>query len=314
MGRSYKKKFTFLLSSILLFPIFINKSIFIMTKKLMKNNDNKYYNWKLGNISYNIQGTGKPILLVHGIGIGCSGREWDNNVYELSLNYKVYTIDLLGFGCSDKPKMTYTSYMYSQLINDFIKDIIKKPVYIVSSSASTIFVTIACISKPNNFNKILMIEPNGINNKTAENKNKWTLRLTESPILGTTIYNIMASKLYCKYNLNQNLFYAKERMVTNNLIKCYYNNAHIGGENNKFPIASFINNYMNMDMKMLLKQLNVPLYVVFGENSNSNTNYNINVIQSLKANTECAVFEKTRLLPHYENPTEFNKLTKNFFR
>lgn len=315
MGRIYKKKFAFLLSLLFLLPILINKIIFILSERLSKEyNNNKTYHWRLGNISYDVMGSGKPILLIHGMGIGCSGREWDNNVSELSLYYKVYTIDLLGFGYSDRPKITYTAYMYSQLINDFIKNIIKQPVYVVSSSSSSIFATMACITKPNHFNKILMIEPTGIQNKPAENKDKWIRKLVESPILGTTIYNMLASKVYCKHMLNQNLFFAKECMITKDLIDCYYNNAHRGGGGNKFPFASFITNYMYWDMKMLLKQLTIPLYVVFGENANSNTDYIIEVIQSTKRDTEYAIFEKTRLLPHFENPIEFNNLLKNFFK
>ena len=36
------------------------------------------YEWKFGNIKYLKYGNGKPLLLLHGIGIGSAGHEWDN--------------------------------------------------------------------------------------------------------------------------------------------------------------------------------------------------------------------------------------------
>ena len=43
---------------------------------------------------------------------------------KLAENHAVYALDLLGCGRSEKPKITYTNYLYVQLISDFIKNVI----------------------------------------------------------------------------------------------------------------------------------------------------------------------------------------------
>ena len=50
-------------------------------------------------------GPDKPaVLLVHGF--GGNSRHWRRNIAELAKGHRVYAIDLLGYGYSDKPDPT----------------------------------------------------------------------------------------------------------------------------------------------------------------------------------------------------------------
>ena len=53
-------------------------------------------------------------------------------------------MDLLGCGCSDRPKITYTNFLYVQLITDFIKAVIKQPTDVLTSGLSGSFAVMAC--------------------------------------------------------------------------------------------------------------------------------------------------------------------------
>ena len=50
-----------------------------------------------------------PLLLIHGF--GASTDHWRKNIAELSQDFEVYAIDLLGFGRSQKPAWTYNLYI-----------------------------------------------------------------------------------------------------------------------------------------------------------------------------------------------------------
>lgn len=65
-------------------------------------------------------------------------------IHPLAKHHTVYTMDLIGCGRSDKPKITYTSYLYVQLINDFIKDIIHEKTDIIAAGNSCSIVVQAC--------------------------------------------------------------------------------------------------------------------------------------------------------------------------
>ena len=83
------------------------------------------YKWKFGDISYTKKGNKSPILLIHDLNSISSSYEWSNVRDELAKTHTVYAIDLLGCGYSTKPSITYTAYLYVQLIGDFIKNIFK---------------------------------------------------------------------------------------------------------------------------------------------------------------------------------------------
>lgn len=101
----------------------INKYIKMtaISKNLLSVQEPHCYKWRLGNIHYTKIGNGKPLLLIHDLDSSSSGCEWDNLISQLKNQYTIYTIDLLGCGRSEKPNLTYTNFLYVQLINDFIK-------------------------------------------------------------------------------------------------------------------------------------------------------------------------------------------------
>lgn len=58
---------------------------------------------KLGSVNtrYWHAGSGGSVVLLHGI--GCSVLEWQANVNEFARQHRVYALDILGFGLTDKP-------------------------------------------------------------------------------------------------------------------------------------------------------------------------------------------------------------------
>ena len=88
-------------------------------------------------------GTGDPVLLIHDTNSASSSVEWSKISKRLQKKHTVYTMDLLGCGLSDKPGLSYTNYMYVQLITAFIKDIIKSKTSVVASNLSSSFVIMA---------------------------------------------------------------------------------------------------------------------------------------------------------------------------
>ena len=124
----------------------INKVIgkIATSKDLLNTRNKEIFNWRFGDISYSVTGEGKPVLLIHNLKEDSSSIEWSQIIPELSLNHTVYTIDLLGCGLSDRPDMICTSFMYTQLVSDFVRDVIKKKTNIVVTGKSAAFVLEAC--------------------------------------------------------------------------------------------------------------------------------------------------------------------------
>lgn len=70
------------------------------------------------NIRYWAMGSGPLLLPIHGL--GASVEYWQQNIEPLSQHCRVYAMDLLGFGRSDKPRIEYSLHYAAQFIADFM--------------------------------------------------------------------------------------------------------------------------------------------------------------------------------------------------
>ncbi len=124
---------------------FNNKLFSISREKLRKKElKQRIYNWKFGSISYRVSGEGESILLLHDTFSGASSIEFDRIIHQLSKKYTVYALDLLGYGFSERSNITYTAYLYIQLINDFIHEVISKEnITVITSGNSHTFALLA---------------------------------------------------------------------------------------------------------------------------------------------------------------------------
>ena len=172
----------------------INKFIFNTSDEHSEEDSSNYYNWKFGNIYYQKTGSGSPLFLIHDLNHYSSSMEWGKVIDTLSREHTVYTIDLLGCGKSDKPAITYTCYLYVQLLTDFIRDIIGEKTDIVATGASVSFVTAACQNIADQICHIILVCPESIRTlaKAPNHKSKLLASIINLPIYGTFIYNVGA--------------------------------------------------------------------------------------------------------------------------
>lgn len=154
------------------------------------------YQWKFGNIAYVTAGSGSPLLLIHDLNSYSSSYEWEQTINSFAKNHKVYAIDLLGCGHSDKPNLTYTTFMYTQLINDFVLNIIRSKTDVVATAGSTPIVIMAAFNNHALFNKIILVSPLSVEDalKGPDNLSGIRRHILNVPVIGTTVYNILFNR------------------------------------------------------------------------------------------------------------------------
>lgn len=111
----------------------------------------KTWMWQGFPICYHSQGnTGPAIVLVHGF--GASWLHWRKNIPVLAENFRVYAIDLIGFGASAKPKpnenIAYTIETWGQQVADFCREVVKEKVFLVANSIGCVIAMQAAVSNP----------------------------------------------------------------------------------------------------------------------------------------------------------------------
>ncbi len=75
---------------------------------------------------------GPAILLIHGF--GASTEHWRYNLGDLAQDHRVWAVDLLGFGRSEKPPVLYTGELWREQLRDFVTQVVGEPVALVGNS------------------------------------------------------------------------------------------------------------------------------------------------------------------------------------
>lgn len=292
----------------------INKLIFLSSDKgCLARNTRLSYDWRFGNISYTKQGKGKPLLLIHDLVPGNSDIEWKNVIKRLSASHTVYTLDLLGFGRSDKPGMTYTNYLYVQLITDFIKSVIGKRTDVIASGSSAGIAVMTCCNDNSLFDRIMLVNPDSIK-KTAQIPSKRTKMgklLIDSPIIGTLIFNIMMSKAFLKKEFSAKYF-ANPAYFNRDLLDSFHEAAHLGGYNAKFIYSSLKGNYTNFSISHKLAAIDNSIYIAGGSKEIAIED-TIAEYQNLNPAIESSIIEGSKHFPQIEKPEEFFQLCQIVF-
>ena len=308
--KKYLKNFA-LLTVIVTGIVFItNKWISIVSsmKDDLPLGGGKFYNWKYGKIYYTKSGKGKPVLLVHDLDVASSAYEWSKIVNKLSRTNTVYAIDLLGCGRSEKPNITYTNYLYVQLVNDFIREIIGEKSDIVTTGSSLSFVLMACQIESKYYDKIIGVNPADLYELAkAPSKRKNGLKFAiELPVIGTFIYNMALSKNHIIDKMVNEWFF-KGHLVSPQLVDVYYQSAHIDDGKGKYLLASIKSNYTNINIVPALKKINNSICLVGGKEHP----FIDEVIDSYKEYNpaiEDAYVSNTCNLPQLEAPEKFVEL------
>lgn len=269
------------------------------------------YKWRLGNIHYTKVGSGKPILLVHDLAPASSGYEWKNLVGKLAESYTVYTIDLLGFGRSEKPNLTYTNYLYVQLLSDFIKSEIGHRTDMIASGSSSSLGIMACCNSPELFDQLMFINPESIlSGSQVPGRNAKIYKfILDLPIVGTLIYNIACSKQSITKEFMTN-FYYNPYSVRAGMIDAYHESAHLG-ESPKSVYASFKCNYVKCNVINALKKIDNSIYLIGGAALDGMEEC-IEEYKTYNPAVETVLIPNTKLVPHLEKSAEVYQLIQTF--
>lgn len=264
-----------------------------------------YYEWRFGKIAYRKLGNGSPLLLVHNLSVCSSSHEWKNIEDKLAEKHTVYTLDLLGCGCSDHPLLTYTNYLYVQLITDFIKHVIGNTTDVIVSGDSSSFILMACANDSTIINRIIMINPQNLISlaKIPTKQTKFLKYLITAPVLGTFIYNIKFSKKAIAQNFSDKYFYDCNRIFENEILSCF-ESCHKDRSHAKYLYASQISRFTNANVISCLNKLNNSIFIITG-NANPENILAANQYQNQLPSIEIIGMEKTKQLPHIEKRDEF---------
>ncbi len=272
--------------------------------------DEGWFQWRGHRIAWTKRGGGPPLLLVHGIHAAASSFEWRFNVDELARHHTVFTIDLLGFGRSDRPPIRYSARLYLALLTDFAAQVITQPAAIVASSLSAAYAIVLGARDPGRFPALVLVAPTGlVRLHTAPSAAGDVARYAvDSPVLGTAVFNAMVSRRSIRDYLERH--YVDGEIITDELVETLYSTAHQPGA--KYAPSAFLSGHLNLDVRRALRRLLQPALLVWGEQAIETPVEDVRGFRALGPEMDVAILDPAGSFPHDERPDEFNEIVSTF--
>jgi pimeloyl-ACP methyl ester carboxylesterase len=209
-----------------------------------------------------------PLLLVHGF--GASTDHWKKNIAELSQDFEVWAIDLLGFGRSTKAVAPYCGDLWRDQLHDFITEVIGQPVVLAGNSIGGYACLCVAAQRPQSVVGLVLLNPAGpfTASQPVAEINPWVKRLQEtmkaailSPVPSWVLFQYVRQRSMIRKTLQK--VYLDQSAVTDELIEDIYRPACDVGAPQAF--AAMFKTPAGEKNDVLLSQMSCPLLMLWGE-------------------------------------------------
>ncbi|CAN5463875.1 MAG: alpha/beta fold hydrolase [Rubrobacteraceae bacterium] len=276
-----------------------------------------YYRWRGGgrgggDVAYSVEGEGTPLLMVHGIYAGASSFEFRKNFDALSERFRVYALDLLGCGLSEKPRRGYAPEDVSAQIEDFAREEIGKPTHLVASSLSAALSMPTLVKNPRLFKRLVFICPTGYRtlDRPSGRLGDAVYGAFESPILGDSLYHALASRRGIRFYLER-MAYHDPAFVTDELVEEYHRASH--GRGARHLPAAFASGKLNFPVAGFWPRVPHRTMVCWGrEATGASSIEGMKPFLNQNPRTAPRIFKNAALLPHDERSETFNREVMEF--
>lgn len=275
------------------------------------------WHWQGHKIQYAVQGSGHPLVLVHGF--GASIGHWRKNIPVLAeAGYRVFALDLLGFGASDKPTLDYTVELWQQQLKDFWEAHIQEPTVFVGNSIGGLLTLMVVTEYPDiAAGGVLLNSAGGLNHRPDELNLPLRLlmgtftKVVSAPVIGRFIFNRVRQKNRIRSTLRQ--VYRDRAAITDELVDIIYEPTRDPNAHQVF--ASVLSAPPGPKPAELLPKLQRPLLVLWGDEDPWTPITGAKIYQQLSENNEKVEFypvPQAGHCPHDEKPELVNEQIINW--
>ena len=271
----------------------------------------KTFDYQGVKINYYEAGQGPPIILLHGFG-GCS-YSWRFLAPELAKDHRVFTIDLKGYGLSDKPEDgNYAVSGQADLVAAFIRSQDLHDLVIMGHSMGG-GVTLMTYLKvredePGRIKSLVLIDSAGYPQKMP-----WFIWLAKAPGLGS-VGGKLISPRFAAAQVLRKCYYYKDK-ITEEQIDTYAYYGSLPGA--REAVVATAKQIVPDDIDALIAQyktIRVPVLIVWGEEDEV---VPLSVGKNFKRDipgSELVILPKCGHMPPEEEPGETTRIVKEFLK
>lgn len=257
--------------------------------------------------------SGPAVLLLHGI--GCSVIEWQHNIEALAAEHRVFALDLLGFGLTDKPeKETYSLRRLAHFILDFMKVKGITRAHLAGNSLGGRLALECAAVAPQQVASLLLVDPAGVQRRET----LFEFRLATLPVLGEIFTR--PSRLGTRM-LWRKAFAAPAAFVTEELVTTKLSLARQPGAQSAFlkTLRGFVD-FQGFHPELVeqlhaaLPGIQAPTLVLWGRDDRFVPCTHAEVLRQKLPNVEVQIWDRCGHAPQVEHAQRFNQTALGFWR
>ncbi len=273
-----------------------------------------------GKINYYVNGIKKkaPILLVHGLHMSGGLHDMLPIFDAFSPTRLVYSIDLPGFGGSEKTDRPYRPSMYVAAITDFIKNKIGEACHVVTLGNSSEYAALGAVEQPDLFKSIIMIDPSGLEmpDSSSISKQDWLegyrdilLSVLKIPLWSLPLYDLFVSRANITKRYNKRFTFE----LPGELIDLAYTSAHQPGAH--FAPIVMLSGKLKVSKvrQKYYEKLTVPVLAVYDNSPDASFDM---LPQLVRENSNWKAFRSrhSKGMPHFESSGELFRQFDMFWK
>ena len=250
-------------------------------------------------------GQGDPVILIHGFFYDT--HSWDGNFQALAEHYRVFALDLWGFGYSTREDLDFGYPLYARQIDLFMEAMgLEKAVLIGQSMGGGAIVSYAVTYGSERINKVVLVDP-----AILPNKLPLMGRIGNLPLVGELLFSMNSDFM--------------RRMTLGNTF--IYNKDHITPEYfEKVTRFHKVENSTAIMLKILRRQffhtlgeeiveyakLEIPTLIVGGRQSAGIPIELTRQVHQIVVGSKLEIYDQAGHCPHDEQAERFNQDVLNF--
>jgi pimeloyl-ACP methyl ester carboxylesterase len=264
----------------------------------------KFINLDGNSTHYIEKGEGEPVILIHGFYY--DSYMWNKNIDSLAERFKVYALDLWGFGYSTRKPMDYGYPLYADQLLKFMDALNVKKAYLVGQSMGGGTSILFSIQHRDRVIKLILVDSAGMPNPLP-----LMGKITNLPKLGEFLLGLNGD-FYRKMVLGM-FWISDKKLITDS----YFEN-----------VTRFhkIKGTTEVLLKILRKQFfgilpdeiyklgdtGVPALIVWGRQDKSIPLERGQEMHKILRGSRLEIFERAGHCPHDEQSEQFNRLALGF--
>ena len=250
-----------------------------------------------------------PLLLVHSINAAGSSYEVKPIFEHYRRDTAVYSIDLPGFGFSERSDRVYSPRLMVDAIHAMVAQIRHEhgglPIDALALSLSSEFLARAASERPGDYRSLALVSPTGFNKgapylETGATRAKPTFyRILRFPLWDRGFYRLLTSRRSIRYFLERTW---GSKNIDEGMLDYDYETTHQPGA--RFAPYYFVSGYLfSLDITRVYESLSMPVWLSHGVRGDFQ---DYSYVKSISRLPNWTVTEfPTGALPQFELPADF---------